>query len=300
MSQGASDIIREAWFKIENGKGLDLTGDVGAPSYAIRGTRGEYIVALPLERRLEINEEFSSVRLTSQEMSVNGGKQYLLLLTYVGDFPPPPYSALCAEFLGPGVHGQSRQKLLEDPVSWWRTWKELLGNENVELRVYDVLGELCVLRLLSQRHPEEKFSWCGPRGASYDIQSDKNLYEVKSTIVKGDKRVVVHNAFQLDAHGVPLHLMHCVFEPSTAGVSVNDLVTELIGAGTLDSEQAEACLGHLGLAKGRSARDKKYILHSIEQFEVDTRFPLFEDLPPAVVDLEYTLELAAFDSVKVL
>lgn len=294
-----TDKITKAWLTTANGQGQDLSDILGAPAYVIRGMRQECSVAIPLQQELEVNEEFASVRLLSVKKSVAGQDTFLLMLTYDGAYPPKPFAALCAEFLYPGVDGECRRALLDNPVAWWRGWKEVLGNQDVDLRVYDVLGELCVLKILSQASPGVRFSWHGPDGSTYDIHTPDALYEVKSTIVKGDKRVVVHNAFQLDAGNVPLYLMHCVFEPSVAGVSINDLIDELVGSGCLDADRAEQFLKSLGLAKGRSIRNKKYLLLSVDRYFVDDRFPVISPLPPGVIDLEYTIELASFDSAKI-
>lgn len=299
MSKGIADAVVHAWLTTPNGKGQDLSEIVGAPAFAIRGMKQECIVAVPMDCEREINEEFSSVKLVSVKKSFNGVVRTLLMLMYDGVVPPRSFAALSAEFLYPGEHGEFRDALLENPSTWWREWKELLGNENVELRVYDVLGELCVLRILSEKHPEVPYAWHGPQGATFDIHAPNDLFEVKSTVVKGDKRIVVHNAFQLDARGVPLHLMFCVFEASNAGESINDLVEDLTAKGILDFDRAEEYLKGLGFAKGRSIRDKKYLLLSVSQYEVDDRFPIINPLPTGVVDLEYTVELGAFSCVKV-
>lgn len=299
MSQSIVDRIIQSWLTTENGKGQDLSDEVGAPSYVIRGVHQECIVAIPVSSETVVNEEFSAVKLYTARKAIAGEEQYLLMLVYPGAVPPRAYSALCAEFLYPGARGENRKELVDDPIAWWRSWKELLGNESVDLRVYDILGELCVLRLLAKKSPGTKYDWHGPEGSSFDIHSPADLYEVKSTIVKGDKRVVIHNAFQLDARGVPLHLMHCVFEASAAGESINDLLEQLKLLGALDLDLAEGYLRALGFAKGRSVRDRKYLLLEVNQYEVDSRFPIIAPMPVGVVDLEYTIELGAFDYKKV-
>jgi hypothetical protein len=252
-----------------------------------------------METPCEIDEEFASVRLVTAKKALGGAGKDLLLLTYSGAMPPRSFAALCAEFLFPGQDGEYRSALLADPAAWWKDWKELIGNENVDLRVYDVLGEMCVVRYLA-RIGAGHVSWHGPEGSVYDIHTDTDLYEVKSTVVKGDKRVVIHNAFQLDAGSAPLHLMHCVFEPSTAGESVNDLIEDLRALGAIDIQQAESFLKTMGMSKGKSVRNRKYLLLSIEQFDVDSRFPVISPLPVGVIDLEYTVELGAFAGTKVV
>ena len=37
---------------------------------------------------------------------------------------------------------------MESPLEWWRSWKEMLGNKNIDPRIYDVLGELIVLKTM--------------------------------------------------------------------------------------------------------------------------------------------------------
>lgn len=300
MSETLVDKIVSAWLTTENGKGQDLSSFVGDSAYVIRGSNYECEVAVLAPESSIVNEDFNTVTFRNVSRNIAGVDQNLLVLSFAGANPPRAYAALCAEFFDPGLNGELRKALVDDPISWWRNWKELLGNASVDLRVYDVLGELCSLRYLARHNPTIAYDWHGPVRSSYDIHSTDNLYEVKSTIVKGDRRVVIHNAFQLDAGRVPLHILHCVFENSSSGESIDDIVNELVGEDVLDPYYAEKYLTSLGLGKGRSVRRKKYLLLSVEQYDVDESFPVFDTLPLGVVDLEYTVELSSFPSQKLV
>ena len=84
---------------------------------------------------------------------------------------------------------QFRKEIIKSPVKWWREWKDLLGNRNVDDRVYDVLGELCVLNQLLAKG--EDASWNGPSCASYDIETEIRFVEVKSSIVRDRKEITI-------------------------------------------------------------------------------------------------------------
>ena len=56
------------------------------------------------------------------------------------------FATLCEALVDPGESGERRIIIEKSPVSWWKEWKKLLGNKNIDERIYDVLGELCVLK----------------------------------------------------------------------------------------------------------------------------------------------------------
>lgn len=294
-----TDKIIDTWSSTLDGGYNWLKLQDGYYAYIIRGCAGEIIVAVPcMDETPTVNEEFNAVQLKNVTYSLTKpdgsvGNENLLCLQFNGIKPARPFAALCAEFIDPGLNGDVRSTLLKNPTAWWKTWKELLGNKNVDPKVYDVLGELETLLLL-HRKGAQSLDWRGPETSSYDIHTVSGFYEVKSTIVRENKQVQLHNRFQCDAGTAKLSIILCVFEPASVGKSINDLVQEVISAGIMNENEVEMKLSALNYEKGKSARNRKYLLHTMEEYEVDDNFPKLDHLPPAVVDVEMVLDLAAF------
>ena len=273
----------------------------GVKGWTIReGQR--YGVAIPISEEKCISESFSGARLgTAYILIENQIKIYVLMLICENPTIQEPFAALCAEFINPGESGTFRKEIEENPLRWWTQWKELLGNKNVEEKVYDVLGELLCLRYLaaSKRNAE----WNGPTGATYDIDCEDEYYEVKSTLSRNKKEVTISNHFQLEPPaGTALYLVFCQFETAITGVCINDVLNELVSLGynRLDLEKK---LELLGLEKGKSARDKKYILHAISEYKIDDKFPSItkksfknDCLPVGIQSITYTVSLDGLES----
>lgn len=145
------------------------------PIWTIRLSDG-YGVAIPYPGTTEINEVFSNARIYSSDriMVTPEKMQNVLVLTTDCANIEGPFSALCAEMIDPGKNGENRKTIISNPVEWWKKWKELLGNRNVDERIYDVLGELCVLQNLAKSG--EAANWNGPDGVSYDIEAIKPCF----------------------------------------------------------------------------------------------------------------------------
>lgn len=186
-----------------------------------------YGVAIPYDGKQEINENFANAKIYSSVIRFNATtEQKALLLTTESIDIMVPFSALCAELVDPGENGLFRSEITDSPVRWWREWKNLLGNKSIDDRVYDVLGELCVLNRLID--VGEEVSWNGPSGASYDIETDKRFVEVKSSVVRDRREITISNHFQLDPPEKHLDLIFCQFEPSvSSGYSINAIVEQI-------------------------------------------------------------------------
>ena len=140
------------------------------PAWTVKLIDG-YGVAIPYSGE-NMNENFSNARIFSADniMTSAGVMQRSLVLTTESIDIEGPFATLCAELIDPGTDGSARETIQNDPVAWWKKWKELLGNRNIDARIYDTLGELCVLYELLKSG--EDANWNGPDGATYDIETD--------------------------------------------------------------------------------------------------------------------------------
>lgn len=259
--------------------------------------RSEYGVAMPIESDEEISEYFSGAHMYTDRMILDDKEERnILFLTSDREDIMEPFAALCAEMITPGMDGELRNELKHNPLAWWSQWKELLGNKSVDLRAYDVLGELCVLKYLAKQG--EQAEWNGPNGSTYDIDCNGYFVEVKSTTARNKKQITLSNLFQLDPpNGHPLFLFLCQFESAQEGISINSLVKDLEQLGYSSAGLNEK-LSKLGLEKGKTARKRNYVIHNVTKYPIDDKFPAIrqtsfkgDDLPSGVMNITYTITL---------
>lgn len=267
--------------------------------------RSEYGVAIPIESDEEISEYFSGAHMYTDKMILDDKEERnILFLTSNREDILEPFAALCAEMITPGINGELRDELKHNPLAWWSQWKELLGNKSVDLRAYDVLGELWVLKYLAEHG--EQAEWNGPNGSTYDIDCSGYFVEVKSTTARNKKQITLSNLFQLDPpNGQPLFLFLCQFESAQEGISINSLVKDLEQLGYSSSGLNEK-LSKLGLEKGKTARKRNYIVHDVIKYTIDEKFPAirptsFKDgvLPSGVMSITYTVTLDGVTGEKI-
>ena len=270
--------------------------EMGFRSWTIK-IGSNYGVAIPVDNDEEISEYFSGAHyLTGDILLENENKEHVLMLTTSKEEIKEQFASLCAELLTPGENGELRNEISKSPVSWWIAWKELLGNKNVDLRVYDVLGELWTLKYLAEKG--EHVEWNGPSGATYDLDCEGYYTEVKSTISRNKRQITLSNLFQLDPpEGSDLFLVLCQFEAAMTGMSINSLVDDLERLGYSKAILNDK-LEKLGLERGKTARKRCYMLHAATKYKVDDNFPAIREssfacgsLPPGVMSIIYTVTL---------
>ena len=296
---------------IKNNWKTDITGyaqaisslkETAYPAWTVKLVDG-YGVAIPYDGEAEINESFANARIyRADNIMVSAGvMQRAIVLVTNSTGIEGPFASLCAEFVDPGENGAARTEIVNAPVDWWKKWKELLGNKNIDERIYDVLGELCVLYHLIQSG--EDANWNGPDGASYDIETDTRFVEVKSTLSRSKKEVTISNQFQLDPPGKSLNLVLCVFEPSIkSGFSINGVIAEFAKIG-YNVALLNQKLEEMGFEEGMSSRNKTFVLHEMLKYDIGPEFPRITPasfvggvLPTGVSKITYTVDLSGMPS----
>lgn len=299
--------IRNGWAASAKGYAAIISSinNAGYKAWTIK-TDKSYGVALPISEEITVSERFAGAHLYTDTLVLDGKSiQSALLLTSQSKEIEVPFSTLCAELVNPGIDGEFRNEIISSPTSWWMQWKELLGNKNVDERVYDVLGELLTLRYLASLG--EAAEWNGPSGATYDIDCDQKFYEVKSTIARNERKITLNNHFQLDPpNGYPLYIVLCQFESAQSGISINSLLKDLEKLG-YSSTALNQKLESLGLERGKSARNRQYIIHSMLEYTVDESFPCIKDtsfidghLPKGIQSITYTVSLEGLNATNLL
>ena len=292
------EAIRNNWATDIKGYAQIIPGlkDSDYPAWTIR-FEDSYGVALPYNGVEEINEHFSNAHIYSTDIVFNNiGVKKAIVLSTTAEGMEGAFSALCSELIDPGENGEKRKRILSSPLEWWKSWKEMIGNRNIDARIYDVLGELCVLKLLVEKG--EDAIWNGPNGASYDIETDKYFAEVKSTIARDKREVTISNLTQLDPPGKPLCVILCQFEPTAlTGLSIDSIISEFREMG-YNTAELNAKLFKMGLEEGMSARKKTFVLHAMLKYTVDADFPRITSasfaggvIPAGIVKLSYPVDL---------
>lgn len=290
--------IIDNWAGSPSGIAMNVTSltECGFDSWTIK-TSTEYGVALPVANDEEISEYFAGAHYYTRKIILNESEERnALLLTTDKENIVEQFAALCAELVNPGEAGELRIEIESNPLSWWAQWKELLGNKSVDLRAYDVLGELWTLKYLMQHGINAE--WNGPNGATYDIDCDGFFVEVKSTTARNKRQITLSNLFQLEPpNGEKLYLVLCQFEAAQSGISINSLVQDLAQLG-YSSFGLNEKLEKLGLEKGKTARKRNYIVHAVTKYEVDDKFPAIRESsfvggtkPEGVMGITYTVTL---------
>ena len=247
-----------------------------------------------------INEEFYSVSLSTISLSIDTipSRNYLILKS-TNEKARLEFAVVCADFVDPGDSGNKRRKLLDDPLSWFSTWKELLGNSLHEKAPYSVLGELLTYYYFLKN--KINIQWTGPNAASHDFSSDSLDAEVKSTIKRVGYKIHVSNEFQLDS--IPnknLALFFYRFEINRGGLSIDKVVKGLISLG-VDHVSLKKSLCKLGFKEGSHYRKEEYKVHEALKYAVDGSFPRIgpysfknDVIPENVENISYDLDIESF------
>lgn len=259
---------------------------------------GAYGVAFPYSGGEEVNEKFATARIFSGQINlITGDIIRALILTAESEEIREPFAVLCEALIEPGENGSHRKEIESDPIAWWKEWKELLGNKNIDERIYDVLGELCVLKYAIECGEEPE--WNGPNRASYDIETESRFIEVKSTVNKDKRQVTISSEYQLFPKEKPLNLVLCVFEPTVkTGISIDSVLTELQDIG-FNINPINDKLDMMGFEAGMSSRKKQFILFEMLLYTIDENFPRITPesfiggvIPRGIVKVTYTADIS--------
>ena len=290
--------IRDAFASKAVGFRLLENLDSNYPAYAMR-VDGSFGVAIPYDNALVIAEHFSGAQLHSRKRILDGfeEKTYLELTSNIEDLRNE-FASLCGQFVTPGPNGVERKALVNDPLTWWGNWRKLLGNSISEKKAYDVIAEMTALYELLKI--DSTVQWAAAdRCGTQDIEGNENSYEVKSTIKKTGVQITVSSLQQLKQDTQKrLYLYFCRMEESMQGVSINDLVEKLTGAG-YDQFLLEKELMSIGYEYGCSARNEKYKITERRKYEVDDSFPSITEnsfkgdkSPEFLLEFTYTIDLS--------
>ena len=260
-----------------------------------------YAVAIEFDSDLNINEKFSNSKLFSRKLNLDGTlKKYLILLCTLDNLRYE-FAALSAQFLDPGENGDYRKRIIEDPLSWWKQWIELLGNSISIKKAYSVIAEMIALDYLFQK--DNTIEWTAINTGSHDLEGDTCSYEVKSSLKKYSAEITISSQYQLRSKK-SMYLMFIKLEKSQLGVSIDDMKNRLISHG-YDGDKLENQIQRLGFENGASVRKEKYKILEKRQYFVDDKFPKITNesfiggkLPDSITKITYTINLDGIEYIN--
>ena len=263
------------------------------PAFVIRMQDG-YGVAIEADKDMVVSEKFNRCRLKTCLLSIGGDNKNYLTLTSAFEEYRYEFATICAEMVYPGKDGEVRKGILSNPYEFWAKWKDLVGNENREKRVYNVIAEMMVLYHKYQN--DKTAEWAGVRMASHDIECDQESCEVKSTTKRYGATITISGQHQLE-HVKRLYLYFCRMEESLEGDSINSMKEKLISEG-YDSGKLELEIERQGFELGESIREKRFKILEKRRYEVRDDFPSItgasfknNHFPDSIIRIEYTIDL---------
>lgn len=270
-------------------------------AYAVNqgGYRG---VAFDCESDTNVKESFSHVCLARAKIYLKGVWHMMIFLYTEDKYLDEHYGALCLDFL----NTKKREDIAKNPLEWFEAWKNLLGNTEKKMMIFDVIGEMETLLLLQKAGKAPK--WDSINKGTFDISTSEGLYEVKTTKNKTESFITIHSQFQLDAEGKDnLHIAFVRVEENDGGESIDSLCKELNDAHYSDIASVEKYLNDLGYYEGKSERYTKYMIHEVRDYPVNDKFPKitkdsFKEghFPSGIVKVEYTISLDGLEYTSLL
>lgn len=266
------------------------------PAWVIRLSDGEYGAIIEYSGN-EISESFSGAYLESKKLKLKDQteKQYLML-SCRNNMLRKQFSSLCEDFVEPGNNGENRTIVTEEPLRWWKEWRELLGNRQAEDRIYDLIAELSALLKLCSIGKSDAY-WTASRINTHDIEMEDSSYEVKASVKKEITTIHVSSQFQLKSDK-PLYLIYTRLEESETGDSVDDLLTMLSHYQYRQVNEYNSYLEELGLKAGNHGRKRKFVVLERRKYKVDDSFPVIRKemfiegkFPERITHFEYDIVL---------
>lgn len=262
-------------------------------AYAVN-TDGKRGVAFVIENKsIKIDEKFNKVYIKDFIFNISGVEEHVIFLFTNEKELNEHYGALCLDFL----NLEKREYIKSNPLSWFKEWRDLLGDSIKKKMIYDYIGEMAVILSLTKNNKNPV--WNSITKGTFDISTNDAIYEVKSSICKSIDAVTIHNQFQLEIEGLDkkLFIVFVKLEDNNVGESIDSLSKKIVEAG-FDEVILKDYLDSNGYYEGKTERYKKYLIHEIRLYQVDNDFPKItkesfkeSKIPTGIIKYEYTVSL---------
>lgn len=201
------------------------------------------------------------------------------------------------------LSNESRKKEIADFLSRWSRFFERYGEEGLSSeRQRGLYGELWWLRRMIEAGIEPAVcinSWKGCERAFHDFQIEGNIVEVKTTMTKEPREVVINNERQLDDRGLSsLHLLVItLLKVDGQGETLTEIVNSIRADFTSRSSliySFERSLRESGYLDIHShLYNDSYVVNKEELFRIGDGFPRIIDIPQGLGNIRYSLVIAA-------
>lgn len=303
-----ADQIRKKFANLTSGKASKLEGFPEEMSSWTIKMRSSYAVGFEIDENVKVNESFANVSFYTDWFKVGSEEKYLLLLASDDEQLRNEFAGICALFLEAGPNGEMRKELINNPIQWWKNWKNLIGNKNVENSVHGVLGELVTLYYIKKTVVLDLTAenWTGPKGNSFDIQTQNKNFEVKSTLIKYNNIVTISGQYQLNPNS-DLSLIFVKFEEPGKGsggtglISIDSMLEMLAELG-MDYSTLNKNVSKLGYKENSLDRKKVFRILEIRKYPVDDNFPYINidklsnvNKREHIIQISYKIDLNGID-----
>ncbi|MFH1950019.1 MAG: PD-(D/E)XK motif protein [Pseudomonadota bacterium] len=201
------------------------------------------------------------------------------------------------------LSNESRRKEIADFLFRWSRFFERYGEVGLSSeRQRGLYGELWWLRRMIEAGIEPAAcigSWKGCGRAYHDFQIEGHIVEVKTTMTKEPREVVINNERQLDDRGLSsLHLLVVTLlkvdgQGETLTEIVNSLRESFVSRSSLiyffESSLRES--GYLDIHS--HLYNDSYVVNKEELFRVGDGFPRIIEIPQGLGNIRYSLVIAA-------
>ncbi len=258
---------------------------------------GRLALLIALHRVEDVPLELPTVRGV-ELLVVAADRRLQLVLEPTGDWEM--FHALCLDLLSAADGGSDEATGLQLLVSRLLRWQKFLSKGTGKLlderEVRGLFGELLFLRdsLVPVVGTAAVDCWQGPLGLPQDFVFDGRLVEVKTFAAGSAPSVRITSAEQLTSAGVPLFLHLVCLVRQADGLTLPDLVDELLRLLAVSHAATEAfedrlmTMGYVDLPEYRAM---SYAVTSVNYFEVRDGFPRLtvEQVPAGVKDVAYSI-----------
>ena len=241
---------------------------IGGQECYLAKTIDTYGIAIPYNGEKKIYDTFVGMELLSSFVIFDKKEIPVLALRAPKTVSIDNFSLIAEDFISPN----NRSFILNDPYDWVEKWKEIFGNSIKNKMVYDIIGELFVLRETYKK--DKTVVWVGRKGGTHDIVAEKEIFEVKTTIRKTENVVEINSSYQLSTEKTTHLAFVRVEEKPHSELSINSLVEDLSNLG-YDKNEIEKYLDNEGYKIGSRYRNITYDLLSYYLYDITKKsFPV--------------------------
>jgi hypothetical protein len=241
-----------------------------------------------------------------------GGGKITFFLREQAGIPEGVFPAVMEDVVDAGV-GAAPDRALRSSFERFASWQTALSRQTGAMSAQEVrgiIGELVVIRdvlIPCLGAPRLVQLWKAPEGDHlHDFAGNSWELEVKATLAPGTTFHVSAEGQLEPAEGNRMFLASVGLEPSTDGLSMRELVGQVL-ASTEPSASVHEDLRNAVVARGALSHSlddeaaRRYRITATMFFEVTTLFPIIhrKNLPGGVSSLQYEISLAACSRFQV-